>query len=106
MPWTYEEAERYLLSLEPLGWRFGLDRIRRLVSVLGMPQHRFASVHVVGTNGKSSVTEMIAALLEAHGRTTGAYVTPHTERWAGRYRGGDRGREARGAARPHDARRR
>ena len=35
--------------------------------VLGMPQHRFASIHVVGTNGKSAVTEMTAALLEAHG---------------------------------------
>src|SRR3954466_8153474 len=53
-----------------------------------MPQHRFASVHVVGTNGKSSVTEMIAALLEAHGRTTGAYVSPHTERWSERVRVG------------------
>jgi dihydrofolate synthase/folylpolyglutamate synthase len=53
-----------------------------------MPQHRFASVHVVGTNGKSSVTEMIAALLEAHGRTAGAYVSPHTERWSERVRVG------------------
>ncbi len=86
MAWSYEDAERYLLSLEPLGWRFGLDRIRRLVTVLGMPQHRFASVHVVGTNGKSSVTEMTAALLEAHGRTAGAYVSPHTERWSERVR--------------------
>jgi len=56
------------------------------VTVLGMPQHRFASVHVVGTNGKSSVTEMIAALLEAHGRRAGAYVSPHTERWSERVR--------------------
>ena len=53
-----------------------------------MPQHRFASVHVVGTNGKSSVTEMIAALLEAHGRTAGAYVSPHTDRWSERVRVG------------------
>jgi dihydrofolate synthase/folylpolyglutamate synthase len=53
-----------------------------------MPQHRFASVHVVGTNGKSSVAEMIAALLEAHGRTAGAYVSPHTERWSERVRVG------------------
>ena len=37
-----------------------------------MPQHRFASIHVVGTNGKSSVTRMIAALLEAHGVAAGA----------------------------------
>jgi dihydrofolate synthase / folylpolyglutamate synthase len=53
-----------------------------------MPQHRFASVHVVGTNGKSSVTEMTAALLEAHGTRTGAYVSPHTERWSERVRVG------------------
>jgi dihydrofolate synthase / folylpolyglutamate synthase len=86
MPWSYERAEQFLLSLEPLGMRFGLDRIRRLVSVLGMPQHRFASIHVVGTNGKSSVTEMIAALLEAHGESSGAYVSPHTERWSERVR--------------------
>jgi dihydrofolate synthase/folylpolyglutamate synthase len=64
--------------------RFGLDRIRKLVSVLGMPQHRFVSVHVVGTNGKSSVTEMTAALLEAHGVSSGAYLSPHDERWSQR----------------------
>jgi dihydrofolate synthase / folylpolyglutamate synthase len=68
--------------------RFGLERIRSLVSVLGMPQHRFASIHVVGTNGKSSVTEMTAALLEAHGARTGAYVSPHVERWRERIRVG------------------
>jgi dihydrofolate synthase / folylpolyglutamate synthase len=64
--------------------RFGLERIRKLVSVLGMPQHRFVSVHVVGTNGKSSVTEMTATLLEAHGVGAGAYVSPHDERWSER----------------------
>ena len=66
--------------------RFGLDRIRRLVTLLGMPQHRFASVHVVGTNGKSSVTEMTAALLEAHGTIAGAYLSPHQVRWSERIR--------------------
>ena len=79
--WTADDAERYLGSLQPLGMRFGLDRIRKLVAVLGMPQHRFASVHVVGTNGKSSVTEITAALIEAHGLSTGAYLSPHDERW-------------------------
>jgi dihydrofolate synthase/folylpolyglutamate synthase len=53
-----------------------------------MPQHRFASIHVVGTNGKSSVTEMAAALLEAHGRRAGVYVSPHTDRWSERVRVG------------------
>ncbi len=46
-----------------------------------MPQHRFASIHVVGTNGKTSVTRMTAALLEAHGIRTGAYVSPHISSW-------------------------
>jgi len=64
--------------------RFGLERIRKLVSVLGMPQHRFVPIHVVGTNGKSSVAEMTAALLEAHGISAGAYLSPHDERWSER----------------------
>jgi dihydrofolate synthase / folylpolyglutamate synthase len=58
--------------------------MRRLTTTLGMPQHRFASVHVVGTNGKSSVSQMIAALLEAHGVSTGTSLSPHLERWSER----------------------
>jgi dihydrofolate synthase/folylpolyglutamate synthase len=49
-----------------------------------MPQHRFASVHVVGTNGKSSVTETTMRLLGAHGMRAGAYVSPHLEHWSER----------------------
>ncbi|MDQ3632801.1 MAG: Mur ligase family protein, partial [Actinomycetota bacterium] len=70
-------AEEYLLSLELFGMRFGLDRMRRLLTVLGAPQERFASIHVVGSNGKSSTTRMIAALLSAHGQRTGSYLSPH-----------------------------
>jgi dihydrofolate synthase/folylpolyglutamate synthase len=88
MGWSYEQAESYLGSLEPLGIRFGLERIQRLVSALGMPQHRFASVHVVGTNGKSSVAEMTSAVLGAHGRRAGAYLSPHASRWSERVRVG------------------
>jgi len=58
--------------------------MRTLSTLLGLPQHRFASVHVVGTNGKSSVTRMIAALLEAHGVPSGACVSPHAARWSER----------------------
>ncbi len=58
--------------------------MRRLTTALGLPQHRFASIHVVGTNGKSSVTRMTAALLQAHGLRTGACVSPHVDRWSQR----------------------
>ncbi len=58
--------------------------MRRLTTSLGLPQHRFASIHVVGTNGKSSVTRMTAALLQAHGLRAGACVSPHVDRWSQR----------------------
>ena len=77
-------AEDYLDSLEPIGWKLGLERMHRLCTMLGMPQHRFGSIHVVGTNGKSSVTRMTAALLEAHGLAAGACVSPHPLRWSER----------------------
>jgi dihydrofolate synthase / folylpolyglutamate synthase len=74
---TYDEAERYLLSLELFGMRFGLDRMRRLMTALGAPQERFGSVHVAGTNGKSSTVRMTAAILRGHGLRVGAYLSPH-----------------------------
>jgi dihydrofolate synthase / folylpolyglutamate synthase len=75
------DPDGYLESLEPVGWRLGLERMRKLTTALGLPQHRFASIHVVGTNGKSSVARMTAALLEAHGLAAGACVSPHSASW-------------------------
>ena len=45
---TPEAAEHYLLSLELFGMRFGLDRMRRLMTALEHPERRFDSIHVVG----------------------------------------------------------
>jgi dihydrofolate synthase/folylpolyglutamate synthase len=78
------DADAYLDSLEPIGWKLGLERMHRLTTALGLPQNRFGSVHVVGTNGKSSVTRMTAALLEAHGVRAGACVSPHISHWSER----------------------
>ncbi len=78
------DPDAYLESLEPVGWRLGLERMHKLTTALGLPQNRFASIHVVGTNGKSSVTRMAAALLEAHGIASGACLSPHADRWSER----------------------
>jgi dihydrofolate synthase/folylpolyglutamate synthase len=83
-------AEAYLLDLELFGMRFGLDRMHKLMTVLGMPQRRFASIHVVGSNGKSSTTRMIAAILERHGVATGTYTSPHLRSFAERIEVGER----------------
>jgi dihydrofolate synthase/folylpolyglutamate synthase len=88
-PWRLEDAEAHLLSLELFGMRFGLERMRRLLTALGSPQERFRAIHVVGTNGKSSTVRMCAALLDAHGVRAGAFVSPHLTSFAERIRIGD-----------------
>jgi dihydrofolate synthase/folylpolyglutamate synthase len=75
--WTEAQAERQLRSLELFGMRFGLDRMRRMMTVLGSPERRFATIHVLGTNGKSSTTRMTAAIVQGHGLRTGTYLSPH-----------------------------
>jgi dihydrofolate synthase/folylpolyglutamate synthase len=75
--WTEERAERQLRSLELFGMRFGLDRMRRMMTALGSPERRFESIQVLGTNGKSSTTRMLAAILQRHGLRTAAYLSPH-----------------------------
>lgn len=80
------DPDRYLAELEPVGWSFGLERMRQLCAELGEPQRRYETLHVVGTNGKSSVTAMCAALLGAGGRRTGACLSPHAWRWSERVR--------------------
>ena len=88
--WTPERAELHLRSLELFGMRFGLDRMRRMMTALGSPQRRFAAVQVLGTNGKSSTTRMIAAILERHGVRTGVYTSPHLIAYHERLRIGER----------------
>jgi dihydrofolate synthase / folylpolyglutamate synthase len=75
--WTEAQAERQLRSLELFGMRFGLDRMRRMMTVLGSPERRFDTIHVLGTNGKSSTTRMTAAIVQGHGLRTGTYLSPH-----------------------------
>jgi dihydrofolate synthase/folylpolyglutamate synthase len=86
---TAQEAERWLLGRELFGMRFGLERMRRLLTVLGSPQDAFRTIHVVGTNGKSSTVRMTAAILEAHGIRTGSYLSPHLVSFRERIRIGD-----------------
>jgi len=95
-PWSAARAEEHLLAREVFGMRFGLERMRRLLTALGSPQERFRSIHVVGTNGKSSTVRMIAAILERHGVRSGAYLSPHLVRFSERIEVG--GLELDGAA--------
>ncbi|MHB2022317.1 MAG: bifunctional folylpolyglutamate synthase/dihydrofolate synthase [Mycobacteriales bacterium] len=56
-----------------------LDRIRKLTGLMGDPQHAFPGVHVAGTNGKTTTTRLVDALLRELGLRTGRYTSPHLE---------------------------
>ena len=80
-------AVEYVESLSP--WPkdgFGLERIKALLARLGDPQLRYPSIHVVGTNGKSTVTRTTEALLTGAGLAVGAYLSPHVRGWGERIR--------------------
>ena len=56
-----------------------LERISALMDILGSPQLTYPTIHVAGTNGKTSTTRMIDSLLFATGMRTGRFTSPHLE---------------------------
>ena len=74
---TYTAAVSYLYSLQKHGIKLGLDTMTALVGRLGMPQSRYRSVHIAGTNGKGSTAAMTAAMFHAAGYRVGSYTSPH-----------------------------
>lgn len=73
----YQQALDWLQNLEVMGIKLGLSNIKELLSRLDNPQLQFKSVHVAGTNGKGSVSAMIASILRAQGYRTALYTSPH-----------------------------
>jgi dihydrofolate synthase/folylpolyglutamate synthase len=81
---NYEQTIDYLFSRLPMFSRIGaaafkkdLTNTLKLCSYLGDPQKKFKSIHVAGTNGKGSVSHMLAAILHTAGYKTGLYTSPH-----------------------------
>ena len=86
-----QEIEK-LMALHPKGFDLSLDRIRRLLEVLGNPHQKLPPViHIAGTNGKGSTTAFCRALLEAAGLGVHVHTSPHLVNWHERYRIGIRG---------------
>ena len=73
---SYGEAIKYLEELNKFGWKPGLDRISKLLGLLGNPEQSFKSIHVGGTNGKGSVTVTLAKSLKDQGYKVGQYISP------------------------------
>jgi dihydrofolate synthase/folylpolyglutamate synthase len=88
-----EEAGAYLESLinverspeTPYAY-FGLDKIQRLLDLVGNPERDLSVVHIAGSKGKGSTALWLESLLRAAGETVGTFTSPHLERWTERFR--------------------
>lgn len=81
---NYQETLDYLFDKLPMYQRIGaaaykanLDNTLELCAMLGNPEHKFRSVHVAGTNGKGSTSNLIASVMQEAGLKTGLYTSPH-----------------------------
>jgi dihydrofolate synthase/folylpolyglutamate synthase len=74
-------VQEYLETLSRFGMHFGLGRVKTLLGRLDDPQLAYPTVHVNGTNGKGSVSKMLACILQEAGYKTGLYTSPHLERF-------------------------
>ena len=90
---TYKQTLDYLYAKLPMYHRVGaqaykanLDNTIALCELLDNPQHSFRSIHVTGTNGKGSVSHMLASILQTAGFRTGLYTSPHLKDFRERIR--------------------
>lgn len=74
---NYQETMLYLDGLGKFGIRLGMERIEGLLRELGNPEQKIKTVHVTGTNGKGSVSSMIANILRAANLKVGKFTSPH-----------------------------
>ena len=81
---TYPEALQYLYNRLPVfhhiggaAYKPGLDNTIKLLNAFGNPQNKFKSIHIAGTNGKGSVSNMLSAVFQSSGYKTALYTSPH-----------------------------
>lgn len=81
---NYTQIIKYLNSLERFGIQLGLERITKLLELLGNPHKDLKCIHVAGTNGKGSVVTFIGSILKSAGFKVGIYTSPHFISWTER----------------------
>ena len=74
---TYNDVKNLLTSQGKFYINLGLERIEKVLGLLGNPQDKLKYFHVAGTNGKGSVCAILDAILREAGMKTGLYTSPH-----------------------------
>ncbi|MCL1830702.1 MAG: Mur ligase family protein, partial [Oscillospiraceae bacterium] len=78
---NYQQAVEFIHSIPWGDKKLGLDRIAKLLEVMGNPQKTLKFIHVAGTNGKGSICEMTTSILESAGYKVGVFVSPFIHRF-------------------------
>ncbi len=74
---NYNETLNYIHSLGNFSLPPTLDRIKRVLDKLGSPQNKLKAIHIAGTNGKGSVSAMLASVFKEAGYKTGLFISPY-----------------------------
>lgn len=74
---TYNDAVKLLTSVGKFHISLGLDRMFKIMDLLGNPQDKLNCIHVAGTNGKGSVCAILSSILICAGQKVGLYTSPH-----------------------------
>ncbi len=80
----YDAALGYLHGTLKFGSIFGLDRITKLLDIMGNPHKKLKFIHIAGTNGKGSTTAFISNILIESGYRTGMFTSPYIQRFTER----------------------
>ena len=83
---TYNDAVKLLTSSGKFRISLGLERMERIMELLGNPQDSLNCIHVAGTNGKGSVCAIIGSILNETGIKVGVYSSPHIFKYTERIR--------------------
>lgn len=83
---NFEESIRYIENTQKFGSILGLERIAKLLEMMGNPQKKLKFIHVAGTNGKGSTCAMIQSVLTQAGYKVGMYTSPSFQKFTDRIR--------------------
>ncbi len=81
---NYEQSLNYIHSAYKFGVKAGLENISKLTELLGNPQNKYKIIHVAGTNGKGSTSNMIHDVLVASGYKVGLFISPYLQEFTER----------------------
>ena len=82
---NYEQAIDYIEQTDTPRQRYGLEKLKQALHLMGDPQEKVPYVHIAGTNGKGSTASMLSSILNHAGLRCGLYTSPHLQRYNERF---------------------